>query len=297
VSGLNIEQELDRLYARPLAEFIGARNELAKTLRISGDRQAAAAVKTLTKPSVTAWAVNVLYHQERQRFDELLEAAAAVRAALVGQGNRRKADAERRKELQVLLRRAAKILAAAGHAATPTNRHRISLTLETLASRGPSAEGPRPGRLTRDLEPQGFDVLAGLAASLATGDPVSNPSPRSTSRSGKRSSSGSSTAKARDHRLQAARQKVAEQQAALAQLERDAERADATMSDTVERHQRLAEERAAAEQRVLAATAAETAAMRDMAAAEAAATKARAARRRALSRLQTARRQFERLGG
>ena len=38
MSGLDIEQELDRLYARPLAEFIGARNELAKTLRISGDR-------------------------------------------------------------------------------------------------------------------------------------------------------------------------------------------------------------------------------------------------------------------
>ena len=126
MADLDLEQELDRLYALPLAEFVGARNELAKRLRTGGDRQAADTVKALAKPSVTAWAVNALFHNERRRFDELLGAAAAVRAALAGEGDRRQAEAARRKALRELLGAAAKILSDTGRAATPTNRQRIS---------------------------------------------------------------------------------------------------------------------------------------------------------------------------
>jgi len=114
----DFQEELERIHRLPLAEFITARNELAKKLRASSDHQAADEVKAQVKPSLTAWAVNALYHHERERFDELLQAAAAVRAALAGKGDRRKADAERRKALQALLARAAKILVEAGPATT-----------------------------------------------------------------------------------------------------------------------------------------------------------------------------------
>ena len=139
--------------------------------------------------------------------------------------------------------------------------------------------------MTSDLEPQGFDVLAGLAASLAPADPGTTLSPSSTKRPGDKTSTASTAGEARNHRLEAARQKVAERQVALAQMELDVEQADATADDANEQYQRLAEELGEAEKRAQVATA------------KAAAKKAQAARRRKLSRLETAQRQLERLEG
>ena len=292
----DLERELDRLYAQPLAEFIGVRNELAKKLRAGSDRPAAEAVKARTKPSVTAWAVNALYHHERKRFDKLLEAAAAVRAALAGEGNRRQAEAARRKALRELLGSAAKILAAAGHAATPPNRQRISNTLAALAARDPAADGPLPGRLDSDLEPQGFDALAGLTASLAAAGPAATPSRRTTKRSAptRKTAPRRAGSAARHSRLEAARQKVEEQRAELARLERNVEEADTAAGKALEQHEQLTEEAAEADRRARAGAEAAAAAKKELAAAKAAATKAKAARRRGFSQLETARRQLER---
>ena len=53
---------LDALYSEPLETFIAARNALAKALVQAADREGAAVVKALRKPSVAAWALNQLSH-------------------------------------------------------------------------------------------------------------------------------------------------------------------------------------------------------------------------------------------
>ena len=290
-----LDQEIDRLYALPLADFIGERNALAKRLRGGGDRAAADQVKALAKPTVTAWAVNALYHHERDRFDALLEAAAAVRAALAGKGDRRQAEKEKRQALKGLVGRAAKVLTRAGSAATPAHRQRVSHTLETLAARRPEDDEPRLGRLTADLEPQGFDALAGLAASLA---PPSSPTARAPAR---KKLAGQAAAEKRaatvepDERLVAARRQMEERQTALAEAERQAEAAEADAAEAKDRHERLIEEAAEAERLARAAAKALARAKTELAAANKAATQAKTARRSARSRLATARRKLERL--
>ena len=241
---------------------------------------------------MTAWAVNALYHQERRRFDDLLDAASAVRAALAGKGDRRQAEAARRQALQALLGRAAKILATAGHAATPANRQRISHTLETLAARDPAADGPRPGRLAADLEPQGFDVLAGLAASLAPATAPAAGSARSADgeedgqegRGDGRPRSGTSASRRRAASWRRRRPRSA---GWSGRSRRPRPRRPRRSSGT----QRLAEEAAEATRRAAAARKAAAAAKDDLATAKAAAAKASAARRRGRSRVATARRQ------
>ena len=47
--------DLDRLFQAPLSEFTAKRNELLKTAA-GADK---AAIRTLQKPTVSAWAVNV----------------------------------------------------------------------------------------------------------------------------------------------------------------------------------------------------------------------------------------------
>lgn len=73
----------DDLYGLAPGEFTAARDALAKELKAAGDKEAAAAVKALRRPTVVAWAIN---HAARKKPDELAELLAA------GSGLRRAHD-------------------------------------------------------------------------------------------------------------------------------------------------------------------------------------------------------------
>jgi hypothetical protein len=68
----------DRLYALPLGEFTPARDAAAKE---QADKDLAAAVKALRKPSVAAWAVNLLVRREGDQIDQVLALGDSLRAA------------------------------------------------------------------------------------------------------------------------------------------------------------------------------------------------------------------------
>ncbi len=71
---VDLEDELDRLYGVPLAEFVGERTRLATALRKEGRRAEAEQVKELRKPSVSVWTVNQLARRHRKDLDLLLDA-------------------------------------------------------------------------------------------------------------------------------------------------------------------------------------------------------------------------------
>lgn len=68
----------DRVYAAPAAEFIALRDAEAKACT---DKDLAKQVKALRKPSVAAWAVNLLVRREGDQIDQVLGLAASLRAA------------------------------------------------------------------------------------------------------------------------------------------------------------------------------------------------------------------------
>jgi hypothetical protein len=70
-----------QLYGLDLEEFIGARDALATELRVGGDRDRAAAVKKLTKPTRAAWAVNRLVRDRPDEIAALVEAGTALAGA------------------------------------------------------------------------------------------------------------------------------------------------------------------------------------------------------------------------
>ena len=164
---MDLEARIDRLYSLPLAEFVAERNALAKTLRAAGERERSDEVKALAKPNVPAWAVNRLWHGERAAFDRLLEAAAAVRDAVSAGSGQREAAARRSKASRSLMGLAKKHLSEAAHPTTPAVLQKISHTLDAVVALGVERLDPQPGRLSRDLEPPGFDFLAGLQLPLA----------------------------------------------------------------------------------------------------------------------------------
>lgn len=71
----------DDLYRVDLAEFVAARDALVKKLKAEGDKEGAAAVKALRKPSTVAWGINRVIHMHPDDVDELIHAAGAVRTA------------------------------------------------------------------------------------------------------------------------------------------------------------------------------------------------------------------------
>jgi DNA repair exonuclease SbcCD ATPase subunit len=166
----NLEGEVDALFKLPLAEFIGARNDLARRLKRDGQADDANFVKALDKPSVSAWVVNQLRWNHPEAFDQLLAADQRFRQAqtspTAGHTAAKIADMReaRREALSHLSELAASLLRDAGHNPTPDTIRRISTTLEAVSARASLSSGPTPGRLTRDVDPPGFESLASLMA-------------------------------------------------------------------------------------------------------------------------------------
>src|SRR5947208_1402222 len=102
---------IDRLYGLPLEEFTPARDTAAKELRAAGERDAAAEVKRLRKPSRLAWALNQVRRHDPEPVNELIAAGQRLQEAqrqLVEAGERgllRDAAAEAR-QLTTKLERA-----------------------------------------------------------------------------------------------------------------------------------------------------------------------------------------------
>ena len=134
------ESPLDRLYQLPLSDFISARNALAKE---SGAD--AAEIRALQKPSLPAWAINQLYWHRRDVYDDLIAAARDLRATH---------DAHE-EAVDAALKATLALLEESGQPATEATKQAIGTTL-----RGLPADEP-PGRLTRQLQPRGFEMLSG----------------------------------------------------------------------------------------------------------------------------------------
>lgn len=162
------DEELDQLYWLPLEEFTNARDRLAAELQERGDRDAAALVKKLRKPTVSAWALNQLVRNHRSEVQELLsvgeDVRSAQRAAISGGGSEgiRELTGRRRRVIDRLLDRAEALLAQAGHGTSRPTLDKVGDTLVAATVDEDAAEAVRGGRLARELSAaSGFEALAG----------------------------------------------------------------------------------------------------------------------------------------
>src|SRR4051812_4272509 len=92
------EDPVAELYGLPLNDFVSGRDALARELRRAGEKEHAAEVARLKRPSVAAWAVNQLARRNLKELDLLLDAGHRLRTgqeeALKG-GDRGKFEAAR----------------------------------------------------------------------------------------------------------------------------------------------------------------------------------------------------------
>jgi hypothetical protein len=168
-----VEEEIDALFSGPLGNFTQARNALAQRLTAEGERDAAARVKQLRKPTVTAWAVDQLAHHHRDRVEKLLEVTDRMRDAR-NAAELRAATKERTKIVSSLLDIASQILKDAGNAAGAGQLDRITQTLLAGTSTDEHRDELIHGRLTKDLQPGSFEDAWGLADTFIAEEEVGN---------------------------------------------------------------------------------------------------------------------------
>src|SRR3954462_3591889 len=169
-----LDAEIDRLYQLPLDEFTPARNALAKGAGADAPR-----IKALAKPPVAAWAVNQLHWRNVDVWNALVEAAENARRAHKAVLSGRAADVRAATKVHddavdEALKATLAILATANHPASDATKHSILTTLRALPGDEP------PGRLTRVLQPGGFEALAGLSirgAKAPIAKPTAKPAP------------------------------------------------------------------------------------------------------------------------
>ncbi|MGI8815000.1 MAG: hypothetical protein ACR2G2_06870 [Pseudonocardia sp.] len=78
---MDLAEVTKALYGLPRAEFIAARDERVKSARTAGDRELAAAIGRLRRPTAAAWLVNRLAREQPASLAGLAELGAALRAA------------------------------------------------------------------------------------------------------------------------------------------------------------------------------------------------------------------------
>ena len=160
--------EIDRLYALPLEEFTAERDELAKRLRKDGDRDAAAEVKALKKPSVAAWAVNQVRRdrpEDVRRLLDVTEELHRVYAGLSSAGARERLSeaADMQRDLiQSLVRCAQQLLDAGGQSANEQTLGKVADTLRAAALDDDLREQVAEGRVVKEQRAAGLGPLESL---------------------------------------------------------------------------------------------------------------------------------------
>jgi hypothetical protein len=157
----------DELYALPATAFTTARDALAKELR-GGDRDLAAQVKALRRPSVAAWVVNLLVRREGEQVAQLLQIGAALREAQRSlDGDELRALTRQRRQVTAAVTTRARSLAAEEDVrVTDAVAEQVEATLTAAMVDQAAGEAVRSGLLVAALSANGVDA-ADVAAAVA----------------------------------------------------------------------------------------------------------------------------------
>jgi hypothetical protein len=155
---VEFEQAAAELYALPPEEFVDSRERLAKQARSAGDRELAARIHGLRRPTLAAWAVNLLVREQPQTCDELLSLGAGLRQAwAAADGTQLQELSARRREVVYALAQLVRRLAYQhGHPLSEDAADEVQATLDAALADPAVAREACSGRLEKARSYAGF---------------------------------------------------------------------------------------------------------------------------------------------
>jgi hypothetical protein len=168
VQAIRVAEVADELYGLSPAEFTAARDERARQVRAAGQRDDAAAIKKLARPTASAWLVNQLTRQAPEEIARLAVVGTALEEAqrrLAGE-RLRELSSERRQVINELLPHATEIARQAGQSASAATMGEVRATLEAALADAGARAAVQSGRLTKALAYAGLGEVD-LSAAVA----------------------------------------------------------------------------------------------------------------------------------
>lgn len=172
-AGIPVPMELtevaDELYGLRLEDFVAHRNQRAKELRSggrAGDKDLAAAVAKLAKPSVSAWTVNMLARHADDEIGHVLDLGTALQETLRSLDGAELRDLAQQRQalIAAVVRRARDVAREQGHPIGDAVAAEVEQTLRAAMADADAAAAVRAGRLTAAISSSGpglFDQAAG----------------------------------------------------------------------------------------------------------------------------------------
>jgi hypothetical protein len=155
---VDFDEVADELYAVAPEEFIAARRAREEEARAEGDRVLAKSISQLPKPSLAAWATNLLVRGHREEIESLVELGGLLREAQENlAGAELKALSVQRNQLLAALSRQVLALAREhGHPVSSGIAGQVEETLRAAMADPDAGEAVLSARLTSSLSYSGL---------------------------------------------------------------------------------------------------------------------------------------------
>ncbi|MGY1977859.1 hypothetical protein [Nocardia gipuzkoensis] len=155
---MTVEDVAHDLYGLAPAEFVAARADRAAEAKQAGDKQLAAAIGKLRKPTLTAWAANLLARAAPGEVADLLRLGAALAAAQrkLSAERLRSLTAQRQQLVNALAKKAGALAAEHGHPVGEGVVREVGQTLTAALADPEVAERLRTGTLATAASYEGF---------------------------------------------------------------------------------------------------------------------------------------------
>lgn len=241
---MTLDEIADELYALAPQQFTAARDGFAREVQGAGDRQLAAGIRRLRRPTRGAWLVNLLARERAPELAELLVLGEALRATQAGAvqggsaGDLRTLGDRRRTAVRDLVAAASRLAQTQALPPTEAVLAEVSGTLEAATADAAIGAAVSAGQLVAAISYAGFGELPDLATLTAL------PGGRAVATSGEPAQPAKSTKSAQSTQSTQPAQRAQPAQPArsqrLAQAQQDA-RATAGLADDAQRGYEQAE--------------------------------------------------------
>lgn len=255
---MDAEAVADELYGLRPDEFTSARNERAVAARKEGDRTLEKHILALRRPTLSAWASNLLVREHPEEADTLLELGKALRQAY------QNLDADQLRELgrrqhtliSALARQARRLTAEAGQAVSETAQREIEDTLRAALADPQAGRQWAAGHLAKPLTPPtGFAGTDAASPAQAPAAPQARPGGRSSAPGRGTPNDLDRARQRREQRREQQRRRVAEARRLAQEAERRLRDLEGGQEEARREADEAREERERTEERIAALTA------------------------------------------
>lgn len=151
----DVEAVLDELYALPPSEFVPRREQRAAEARSAGRAVDARRIRAARRPTLAAWAANLLRRSNPEEAEQFLGLGRALREAYatLDPSGLKELSAQRRRIVAELSRQAAALARDAGHPLSEPVQRDVEATLRAVLADPEAADRWATGRLESALTP------------------------------------------------------------------------------------------------------------------------------------------------